>query len=215
MQKTLSKPVQLALDVLGGVLILAILWGIGTCATTDTARADEPARVANTRLDTAPATVVDTATLTPGPTTVSPAWTEQEILLARLAINEANGSEADTVAIVLARRGRTPEELRQMHPRALNPNRTDGRRWIAGLDAHMGEPEGWPADRMPWSRGERIWMRTLVTVRETLRGGRSCAGGTPQIWGGRRLDSDHIARRLAAGFTIVECGATANVFLRR
>lgn len=212
MQKTTSKPVQYALDILGGVLLLALLYAIGTCVT-DQAHADDGQRSV---ASPAPMTTVDTATLTPGPTSVSPTWTEQEILLARLAINEANGREADTIAITLARRTRTPDELRQMHPRALNPERTDGRRWIAGLDAHMGEPAGWPADAMPWSRGERIWMRTLVTVRETLRGEHACSGGVvPSIWGGRRLDSRHIERRLEQGFTVVECGATANMFLRR
>lgn len=141
-------------------------------------------------------------------------WTEQEVLLARLAVNEASGRVTDTIAITLARASKTPAELRRMHPRALNPHRTDSRRWIAGLDGDMGMPVGWPADTVPWSTGERLWMRTLLTVRETLRGEHRCADGVPLIWAGR-MDQEHLARRLAQGMVIVDCGATANTYLRR
>lgn len=143
-------------------------------------------------------------------------WTEQEILLGRLAVNEATGRVADTIAIVEARGHVSVDELRRMHPRALAPVRTDGRRWIAGLDSSMQRPDGWPEARVPWeTSGRERWRAVLVLVRATLRGERSaCVGRPGQVWGGRHIDADRIQRLIARGYVIVDCGATANVYLR-
>lgn len=141
-------------------------------------------------------------------------WTEQEVLIARLAINEASGRDADTIAITQARGGYSVERLRADHHRALAPVRTDSRRWIAGLDADMSEPIGWPSHRLDWPTfGVAMWTRTLATVRATLRGERGCAGGRPDVWGGT-MDHERIARIVAHGGVIVDCGHTANTYLR-
>jgi hypothetical protein len=141
-------------------------------------------------------------------------WTEHEVALGRLCVNEASSSLPDCVAIVEARGSRTVEQLRAMHPRALAPSRTDGRRWIAGLSADLSRPDGWPEHLVPWdTRGRAGWERTLDAVRDTLAGRRSQCTSAPSIWGGPVVDSDRIARHLARGAQVV-CHGTRNVFLR-
>jgi len=144
------------------------------------------------------------------------AWTPLEVAIAQLSIHEGSGRDTDTVAITSARGGWSLERLRREHPRALSATGHGTRPWIAGLNAELTRPEAWDESRMPWvGGGQRIWLRTLQNVRRTLEGQMRCPGGTPQIWGGRSLDHSHIERRLAQGFRVVDCGTTANVYLRR
>jgi hypothetical protein len=37
--------------------------------------------------------------------------------------------------------------------------------------------------------------------------------GIPNRWGGPRVDHELIERHLAAGRTVIDCGATRNIFL--
>ncbi len=142
-------------------------------------------------------------------------WTEHEVTVARLAVNEATFRTADAAAIAEARGRYTVDELRAMHPRALAPVRTDSRRWIADLSADAHRPDGWPESLVPWeTRGRLLWLSVLRTVRETIAGRRACSS-RPSIWGGRRVDEAHIRRRLADGYEIVRCGQTGNVYMRR
>lgn len=141
-------------------------------------------------------------------------WTDHEVALGRLCVNEASASIPDCIAIVQARGSRTVDELRSMHPRALASVRTDGRRWIAGLSADLSRPDGWPEDAVPWeTRGRAGWTRTLDAVRDTLAGRRSVCTEAPSVWGGRDVDADRIARHLARGAVEV-CSGTRNAFLR-
>lgn len=142
------------------------------------------------------------------------AWTDHEVALARICVSEATWGEADCRAIVHARGRYDVATLRRMHPRALASVRTDARRWIAGLDASLTEPAGWPV-AVPWeSRGRDAWVRVLGLVRESMRGPGACSEA-PHVWGGRAIDADRIARLEARGFVRVDCGVTRNVFLRR
>lgn len=142
-------------------------------------------------------------------------WTAQEVAIARLCVNEATWSGDDCAAITEARGRYSVPELRQMHRRALAEVRTDGRRWIAGLDAAGSMPDGWPESDVPWeTSGRPAWLRTLATVRRTLAGGRVCSA-RPSIWGGASLDAPAISRREAEGYVRVNCGTTRNVFMRR
>jgi hypothetical protein len=142
-------------------------------------------------------------------------WTEHEVTLGRLIVNEASFREADAVAITSARARYTVDQLRAMHVRALAPVRTDSRRWIADLSADAHRPDGWPESLVPWeTRGKGLWLNTLRTVRETLAGHRRCSGGVPSIWGGT-MDAAHIRRRIEQGYVVVTCSNAANTYLRR
>ena len=144
-------------------------------------------------------------------------YTEQEVLIARLAVNEGSFRPADVAAIAYARARYTPDELRAAHPRALAVGRTDSRRWIEGLDASLARPDGWPEHLVPWDgRGRAGWSQTLATVHDVVSGRVVPCDARPQVWGGRRVDARHLARRLSQGYREVRCdGATANSFLAR
>lgn len=142
-------------------------------------------------------------------------WTEHEVMLARICVNEASFRDADCRAIVEARGRYDVATLRRMHPRALASSRTDARPWIAHLDASGAMPAGWPEARVSWQeRGLPAWVRILSTVRETMRTGGAC-DARPQVWGGRSIDAERIARLEARGYVRVDCGDTRNVYLRR
>lgn len=141
------------------------------------------------------------------------AWTDHEVALGRLCWNES-GSRADCIAIVEARGRYSVEALRRMHPRALGDERSDARRWIAGLDASMQRPAHWPEELVPWeTRGLARWTKILETVRATLRGELSVCSERPHVWGSRTLDADRLARIHARGGREV-CQGTQNAFVR-
>lgn len=141
------------------------------------------------------------------------AWTAQEVALGQLCWNEGSTSRSDCIAIVQARGSYSLERLRSAHRRALNPNRTDDRRWIAGLNAAGTMPPHWPESRVPWQRGSALWTEILTTVRATLAGSLSVCDERPQVWGSRTLDADRLARIHARGGREV-CRGTRNAFVR-
>jgi hypothetical protein len=144
------------------------------------------------------------------------AYTEHEVAIAQLAVNEGSFREADIAAIAYARAPYSVEQLRTMHRRALAVGRTDSRRWIEHLDATLARPDGWPEHLVPWeTRGRDGWERTLRTVHDVVSGRVVPCDVRPSTWGGRTLDATRIARMTANGWQLARCGATANAFLRR
>lgn len=141
-------------------------------------------------------------------------YTEREILVARLAVNEGSWRERDAAAIAYARATWTVARLRSGHRRALAPVRTDARRWIADLHPDGHEPEGWPA-HLDWEQHRPRWLAVLETVRGVLDGRvpDHCATGRPQSWAGPIVDRERLARVLASGGRIV-CTGTVNVFVQ-
>jgi len=234
---SMKKTVYAALDVLGIVLLAGAVYFAAQCQGARPVHAQQAEQAQLGDLPSDP-TIPSAATATPTAETheavtaqdtdtepgmsgsvqeddaTAPGWTEQEVELGKLAIHEGSGRDADTVAITQARGRWTLERLRTEHPRALSPVGIGTRPWIAGLNGELTRPAQWNEERMPWARFRPVWLRTLQTVRRTLQGGARCAGGAPQIWGGR-MDSHHINRRLTQGFRILNCGNTANVFMRR
>jgi hypothetical protein len=145
------------------------------------------------------------------------AYTEQEILIARVAVNESTWSESDVAAVAYARALYSPSELRASHRRALAVGRTDSRRWIESLDASLSMPAGWPEHLVPWeTRGRAGWSRTLEIVHDVVSGRVVPCDARPSTWGGNRVDAARIARMTANGWRVVRCeGRTSNVFLRQ
>lgn len=151
-----------------------------------------------------------------GPPVFAQAYTEQEVLIARLAVNEGSFREADVAAVAYARALYSPAELRASHRRALAVGRTDSRRWIESLDASLARPDGWPGHLVPWeTRGRIGWERTLRIVHGVVSGRVVPCNERPSTWGGRHVDAARIARMTANGWRVVRCGASANTFLRR
>lgn len=143
-------------------------------------------------------------------------YTEHEVLIARLAVNEGSFREADVAAIAYARAPYSVDQLRAMHHRALAVGRTDSRRWIETLNASLARPDGWPEDRVPWeTRGRAGWQRTLDVVHDVVSGRVTPCDVRPSTWGGRTLDAARIARMTANGWRVARCGSTANAYLRR
>lgn len=143
-------------------------------------------------------------------------YSEQEILIARLAVNEATWREADVAAIAYARALYSPAELRNAHRRALAVGRTDSRRWIETLGPDLTRPTGWPEHLVPWeTRGRVGWERTLRIVHDVVSGRVvPCGGARPSTWGGT-MDRARIERMTANGWRVVSCGQVANTYLRR
>lgn len=223
-----NKTLHYLLDALGLIILVIGVVTASRCFAPHLPGTQDPAtahaQVLAPATDTAPAQEVPsgagaglTAEQAPEPVEAAAEapWTELEVEIARLAMNEATGREADTIGITQARMHWSLERLRREHPRALAATGTGRRPWIAGLNAELTVPEGWDESAVPWERGRRVWLRTLQTVRRTMAGGLRCAGGRPQIWGGRTLDARHIQRRLSQGYRFVDCGPTLNAFMRR
>ena len=142
-------------------------------------------------------------------------YTEQDVLLARLAVNEGSFRPADVAAIAYARALYSPDQLRSAHRRALAVGRTDSRRWIEGLSTSLSRPDGWPEHLVPWdTRGRAGWERTLSTVHDVVSGRVVPCEARPSVWGGT-MDRMRLARMTANGWRVVRCGATSNVFIRR
>lgn len=148
-------------------------------------------------------------------------YTVDEVAAARHCISEASGAQSNDCQVITsinmrnaARRGLTVAEwIAVQHWRHMvNAQRP----WIAGLDASMQEPAGWPASVSWDDRGRPAWEATLRVVRRVLNGeiGHGCEA-TPVVWGGPTPDRARLERMLANGWERVACGVTRNWFLRR
>ena len=147
------------------------------------------------------------------------AWTADEVALARLVVSEASFRATDDVrpiAWIVAhgarRRGMTiAQYVATVHHRHT---RNAARPWLAGLDASMQQPAGWP-DSVSWAdRGAPAWERRLEAVRAALEDDAHGCSAAPSTWGGT-IDLARIHRMEAAGWVRVHCGRTANFFLAR
>lgn len=144
----------------------------------------------------------------------APDYTEREVLVARLAVNEASWRLPDAEAIAYARATWTVDRLRAGHRRALAPVRTDARAWISDLHPDAHEPAGWPAHLEWQGRHRDSWLAVLATVRRVLDGRVPAHCDTrPQTWGGRQVDQARIRTILTNGGREV-CSGTRNAFLR-
>ena len=142
-----------------------------------------------------------------------PDYTEREVLIARLAVNEASWRIADAEAIAYARQTWTVDRLRAGHRRALATVRTDARRWIADLHPDGHEPDGWPT-HLDWDQHRPRWLAVLEAVRRVLDGRvpAHCMS-RPAVWGGPDVDQARIRIILTDGGRQV-CTGTRNTFLR-
>ncbi len=146
-------------------------------------------------------------------------WTDDEVALARLTVSEASFRPSGDARVIVwivshaaSRRGIAPADyVAEVYHRHT---RSERRPWLAGLDASLREPAGWPAD-VPWLRGAAAWEQRLADVRRYLEEDRHGCDGTPLAWGSPRIDADHIARWRARGFDVLSCGGTANHFVGR
>ena len=149
----------------------------------------------------------------------SDAWTADEVALARLVVSEASFSATDDVRPIAwivshgaRRRGMSIERyVATVHHRHT---RNERRPWLAGLDASMQQPAGWP-ESVSWpERGAPAWTRRLEAVRAALADDAHGCSAPPSTWGGT-IDLARIHRMEAAGWVRVRCGRTANFFLAR
>jgi hypothetical protein len=148
-------------------------------------------------------------------------WTDDEVAVARHCISEASGAMTPDCRVIAwidqqnaSRRDVSVAQfISTQHTRHT---RSASRPWIAGLDASMAEPPGWPVSVSWVSRGRPGWEAALLVARGVLSGedGHGCTSN-PLIWGGPGPDRERIDRLLANGWERVDCGATRNLFLRR
>lgn len=102
--------------------------------------------------------------------------------------------------------------------RALAPaSERRSRPWLANLDRSGDEPRLWPhgSNSQPWSERRPQWLAALARADAFLeRRVDAPAGCNPHSWGSPTYDAAQIQSTLANGGHIVNCGNTANVFLR-
>lgn len=147
------------------------------------------------------------------------AWTADEVAVARLTVSEssfANTDDARVITWIVAHQARRrgvsiAQYVATVHHRHT---RNERRPWLAGLDASMQQPAGWP-DSVSWAdRGAPAWTRRLEAVRAALADDSHGCSSAPSTWGGT-IDLARIHRMEAAGWVRVRCGRTANFFLAR
>lgn len=158
----------------------------------------------------------------------APAYAQQSdagLMLARVFVNEAGfDGAADHLAIAnytrrLARHYRAPIDVTMVrrYTRALAPEseRRD-RVWIANLSRDDGAPRGWPEANQRWADRDAQWRAALDRADAFLRGEIDAPPGCrPHSWGSPDYDAEAIARTIANGGFVVNCGpGTKNVFLR-
>ncbi len=156
---------------------------------------------------------------------------DEGLLLAMVFVSEAGfidtnrdpDGSADHLAIAnytraLARYWRLPMSaaLVRRYTRALAPEEARRNRpWLANLSRAPGAPRGWREDRMRWADRDAQWRATLDLADAFLAGRVDAPDGCrPNSWGSPVYDADDIARTLARGGRVIDCGRTRNVFLR-
>lgn len=140
------------------------------------------------------------------------------VAVARLAVNEASFSPSDdatAIALVVSRNARraglSPAAYVERYHRRIGSTRA----WVAELDASFERPASWPESAVPWDEvGREKWARVLANVDAALAG-RARIRCEASTWGSPVVDAERLARMTAAGWELVPCGATRNVFVRR
>ncbi len=148
-------------------------------------------------------------------------WTADEVAVAALTVSEC-GLRADCgdvrpiswiVAHNARRRGMTlAAYVATVHHRHT---RSTSRPWLAGLDATMQEPAGWPASVSWIERGAPAWAARLAAVRHALADDAHGCDGTPSVWGSPTVDLDRINRLETLGYRRLVCPRSLNVFMAR
>lgn len=147
---------------------------------------------------------------------------DASLLLARVCVNEGGFSalaDCDAIGAISIRQSRLRRMplvayLRARFLRALAPaDQRRNRTWIADLQRNEHAPIGWPHESQPWSARRDQW-RDLLARTDAIVAGEIELSCTAQTWGSEVYDREQIARILANGGRVVDCGATRNVFLR-
>ncbi len=152
----------------------------------------------------------------------APAWSADEVALARHCISEASGARTDDCRVIVwidiqHARHRNVSPAAFIAQQYTRHTQSTSRPWLAGLNETMLEPAAWP-ESVSWDNvGRPGWEATLGVARRVLQGDVShgCTGGAPQTWGGRTVDRTRLDRMLSNGWVQVQCGNTLNDFLRR
>lgn len=148
------------------------------------------------------------------------AWTDDEVAIARLVVSEASFGTSDDARVITwivahnaKRRGVSPAEyVATVHHRHV---RSSKRPWLAGLDASMAEPSGWPATVSWADRGAPGWSARLSEVRRALAEDDHGCDAAPVTWGGPSVDRERLEYLATRGYVPRRCGLTRNVFVGR
>ncbi len=146
------------------------------------------------------------------------AWTADEVAVARLTVSEsfANTDDARVITWIVAhgarRRGVSiAQYVATVHHRHT---RNAARPWLAGLDASMQQPAGWPASVSWAERGAPAWTRRLEEVRRYMAEDEHGCDGQPVTWAGT-MDTPGLRRWEARGYRVLRCGPTRNRIVGR
>jgi hypothetical protein len=137
------------------------------------------------------------------------------LVLARVCVREAGfrahrTGDCSGIWTVLDRVGRG-DVIRGAELYAHGTRDLTGRRpWVPNLGARPGAPSGWPK-ALDWKGYERDW-RALLAYARRLVAERPIIACRPHHWGDRHGDR---VRAEGAGMSLVNCGATRNLFWRR
>ncbi len=136
---------------------------------------------------------------------------DDAVWLARVAVAESGWSAPRDRAAIWHLLARRAERLGWSLPAMVQAYSSPLRRghWALGLGAHGRRPEGFPA-RLSWAPHLSAWEAVLGDAREFLAGrvADPCRG-VAEHFGDRAGDAE---RARAAGWRLVDCGNTANLF---
>lgn len=145
---------------------------------------------------------------------------DRGLILARLVVHEAGGSELDHQALYQTLRNAGGGELNFHHGplRRIRLEEAEGR-WPRRLNRELTAPWGWPEERVPWesARGVGRWRRVLAwadSMIEAESWPKPCSG-TPIVWGGRCEDPRGACDEDRPQYVRVECGPTLNYYAER
>ncbi len=146
------------------------------------------------------------------------------LTLTRVCLHEAGLDYGDDCAALYdalrtraASRGyRWDDWARAYSPKIFDRRRNSPRRWIAWLPDDLMRPRHWPHGEVVWARSQPRIVNTYFRARNIVMGlERSRCVEAPDHWGGPVVDRNRIRAGVRSGYwRVVDCGDTANVFLR-
>lgn len=162
-------------------------------------------------------------------TQVHGTFQQHEVYAARMCVNESGFQEGALDCLALLNLFKRNARYHHMsvgayllrhHADAVVPGRRyhgRGRMYIVELAPHGNQPTHWPSN-LDWNTSRDRWMQYLRWAATVLRSPVAtldpCAE-SPHIWGSPVYDRVRIQRMVRAGTAhVVDCGNTANVFLR-